>query len=336
MTVPNAPTGVSATPGAGQATVTFTASSNAVAAGVTSYTVTATDNTHSGNGGQTASGASSPITVVGLTNGDSYVFTVVANGSTANSTASTASNAVTPVSVPGAPTAVSAVAGNNSASISFLAPLSNGGNPITSYTVTATDLTVPGNGGQMATGASSPLSLMGLTNGDYYTFTVVATNNVGNSIASSASTPVQPELATPSNTPPVPYPNAYSFVVNKPINLTQLAEEMETALGQTVILSLNGAGYTPPPTSISPSNEATLWVVPNTVNQTVVQTCITNHVANANYGLPQQTQDYLTVVAAIQANPAIDLTSDQVNTAIVGLVLQLESLISGGNFQITP
>src|SRR6202012_1344155 len=109
MTVPNAPTGISAVSGAGQATITLTASSNAVAAGVTSYTVTATDNTTSGNGGQTASAASSPITVVGLTNGDSYVFTVVANGSTANSVASTASNAVTPVSVPGAPTAVSAV-----------------------------------------------------------------------------------------------------------------------------------------------------------------------------------------------------------------------------------
>src|ERR1700752_4135634 len=107
MTVPNAPTAVSATAGAGQATVTFTASSNAVAAGVTSYTVTAIDNTTSGNGGQTASAASSPITVVGLTNGDSYDFTVVANGSTANSVASTASNTVIPVTVPGAPTSVS-------------------------------------------------------------------------------------------------------------------------------------------------------------------------------------------------------------------------------------
>lgn len=335
MTTPTAPTAVSAVASAASATVTFTASSNAVAAGVSSYTVTATDSTNSGRGGETASNANSPITVTALTNGDSYVFTVVANGATANSVPSTASNAVTPVSVPGAPTSVTATAGNSSATVGFLPPASNGGNPINNYTVTATDLTVPANGGQTVTGHSSPLSLIGLTNGDYYTFTVVATNNVGNSAASAASSSVQPEPAAPSNTPPAPYPNAYSFTVTKPINLNQLAVEMEAALGTTVILSLTGATYQPPPTGISPTNPATLWVVPNTVNETIVQTAITNHVANSNYGLPQQTQDYLAVVAAIQANTAITLTSTQLNTAVVGLVLQLESLISGRDFGLT-
>lgn len=335
-TTPDAPTGVSAVAGNAQATVSFTATDNAVAAGVTGYTVTATDSTNSGRGGQTATGAASPITVTGLTNGDSYVFTVVANGSSANSAPSTASNSVIPVTVPGAPTGVTAQAGNTAATVTFVAPASNGGNPITSYTVTAQDLTVPGNGGQRVTGSGSPLSLAGLTNGDSYVFTVIATNNVGASAASSPSAPIIPALTSVSTTPPAPYPNALQFAVTKAINLTQLDVEMQAALGVSVNLALNGSNYTPPPSSISPSNPATLWVVPNTVSSSAVQTVINNHVANPNYGLPQQTQDFLTLIAAIQANNAITLTSTQINTGLVGVILQLASLVSGGNFQINP
>jgi hypothetical protein len=230
---------------------------------------------------------------------------------------------------------VAAVVGNTSASISFVAPASNGGNPITSYTVVASDISVPANGGQTVTGPSSPLSLAGLTNGDTYTFVVVATNNVGNSVPSSASSPVVPTPPGPSQNNTPPYANALQFTVTKPINLTQLEDEIEAALAATVT-NISLSGYTPPPSSISSGNPATLWVVPNTLNSSAVQTVINNHIANPNYGMPQQTQQYLAVVAAIQANTAITLTSTQLNTAVVGLVLQLESLFSGGNLTITP
>jgi len=84
--VPNAPTSVSATAGANlNATVSFTAPTNVP---VTSYTVT------SSPGNITASGASSPITVTGLTDGTSYTFTVTALGSNGSSTASSASNSI--------------------------------------------------------------------------------------------------------------------------------------------------------------------------------------------------------------------------------------------------
>ena len=45
---------------------------------ITGYTVTATDSTTPANGGQTGTGTGSPISVTGLTNGDSYTFTVTA------------------------------------------------------------------------------------------------------------------------------------------------------------------------------------------------------------------------------------------------------------------
>ena len=63
---------------------------------------------------------------------------------------------------------------------------------ITGYTVTATDVTTPANGGQTATGTTSPIVVSGLTNLDEYTFTVHATNAVGNSPESTPSAQVAP------------------------------------------------------------------------------------------------------------------------------------------------
>ena len=181
-TIPGAPTSVSAVAGNAQATVSFTAPANDGGATITGYTVT------SSPGGFTATGSASPLTVTGLTNGTAYTFTVVATNSVGNSVSSSASSPVTPVTVPGAPTSVSAVAGNAQATVSFTAPASNGGAAITGYTVTSSP------GGFTATGSASPLIVTGLTNGTEYTFTVVATNSVGNSAASSASSPVTPAV----------------------------------------------------------------------------------------------------------------------------------------------
>ena len=82
--------------------------------------MTATDTTHSGNGGQTGTGTTSPINVTGLTDGDTYTFTVTATNAVGTGTASGASSPVTPeATVPGPPTGASATRGNASASVSF-------------------------------------------------------------------------------------------------------------------------------------------------------------------------------------------------------------------------
>ena len=114
----------------------------------------------------------------GLTNGDSYTFTVTATNADGTGAASDPSNAVTPAAVPDAPTAASATAGDQSASVSFT-PGFDEGSTITGYTVTAADSTTPANGGQTASGSASPITVTGLTNGDSYTFTVTATNANG-------------------------------------------------------------------------------------------------------------------------------------------------------------
>lgn len=91
--------------------------------------------------------------------------------------------------VPGAPTAVSAVEGDTEATISFTPPTNDGGSAIISYTVTSSP------DGITATGSASPITVTGLTNGTAYTFTVVATNQVGSSASSSASNSVIPSPA---------------------------------------------------------------------------------------------------------------------------------------------
>jgi hypothetical protein len=67
---------------------------------VTSYTVTASDLTTPAHGGQKASGPASPIFVTGLTNGDSYTFSVTATNAAGTGPASAPSNAVTPTAPP--------------------------------------------------------------------------------------------------------------------------------------------------------------------------------------------------------------------------------------------
>lgn len=90
------------------------------------------------------------------------------------------------VGVPDAPTIGGSTGGDAQVIQGFAAPADNGGSAITGYTVTSS----PGN--ISASGASSPITVTGLTNETTYTFTVVATNAIGNSVPSAASSPITP------------------------------------------------------------------------------------------------------------------------------------------------
>lgn len=112
--------------------------------------------------------------------------------------------------VPGAPTIGTATAGDTQASIAFGAPASSGGAAITGYTVTANP------GGATGTGAGSPITVTGLTNGVSYTFTVTATNAAGTGAASAVSNavvPAEPQTITFAN------PGTQNFGTNPDLSI---------------------------------------------------------------------------------------------------------------------
>ncbi|WP_224701845.1 fibronectin type III domain-containing protein [Devosia aquimaris] len=286
--VPQAPVLTGVTPGNGSATVAFTAPSFTGGAALGAYRVTATP------GGAAVDGASSPITVPGLTNGVTYRFSVTASNSAGASVSSNQSGDVTPratqtitlsdpgtvrvsdnititatassgltvalstlspaictiapsgvvtllwagtcsivgqqagnqsvepapqvnrdfavlATLPGAPTQVSAVAVQGQATVSFSAPAFTGGVDIDSYTVTASP------GGASATGAASPITVMGLTDGTDYSFVVSATNRIGTGTASDPSgttTPKSPQTITLGDPGGVPFGPAITLVAS--------------------------------------------------------------------------------------------------------------------------
>jgi YVTN family beta-propeller protein len=189
---PGPPPITSVVGGNAQATVSFGVPDDG-GSPIISYLVKATDSTTPANGGQTATSTSSPIVVTGLTNGDTYTFTVTAENDV-GSTTSSPSPPVVPATVPGAPTITGVTPGDGQVTVDFTPPTSNGGSPVVSYRATATDSTTPANGGQTASGTSSPIVVTGLTPEDSYTFTVTATNSAGAGSASAPSASVFPDV----------------------------------------------------------------------------------------------------------------------------------------------
>jgi len=180
---PDPPTNVSATPGNASADVTWDDPVSDGGSPILSYTVT------SSPGNIILLSVQSPSLFQNLINGTEYTFTVYATNQIGDSTPSIPSLPVIPATFPTYPLNPTAVAGNGEAQVSWDAPESNGGSPIINYTV----ITEPADiAPQTTPDASTTLLVTGLTNGTSYTFTVYATNIMGNSFISVSTQPVTP------------------------------------------------------------------------------------------------------------------------------------------------
>jgi hypothetical protein len=148
--------------------------------------------------------AANSYTWTGLTNGQSYTFTVVAHNQAGSGIKSDPAS-FTPHSVPDAPmgvTATSVGAEPNQATITWNPANSNSAK---GSTVTYTVFVAPAIGGSptMDAGSSTSLTWTGLSDDvGPYTFTVIAHNQDGNSPSSAKSNPVYAHGIP--NTPPAP------------------------------------------------------------------------------------------------------------------------------------
>jgi Fibronectin type III domain len=192
-TKPRPPRMVAATPGNGEAVVTWHAGHDG-GEPITSYRVS-----YSSDAGATwtrammCTGAGTSCTVTGLQDGTSYVFEVTATNAVGRSDPSRWSRAIVPVGPPDAPVALAVKADRGSIAASWLAPFDNG-EPITGYTASfssdggATWTPAP----SCSAVASTSCTITGLANGTAYLVEVSATNAQGPGPASDPAGPATP------------------------------------------------------------------------------------------------------------------------------------------------
>jgi hypothetical protein len=151
---------------------------------ITEYIVSSTpENIH-----KTVTGSLS-TSLMNLTPGTSYTFTVVAKNKYGESPQSAPSGSVLYNTPPTEPTAVVASVLGDTISVKWKAPSSSGGVPIKSYRVISSPDDVIK---RVVSGLSA--TFPGLTPGVGYTFKVTATNSNGTSVPSESSKPVMIEL----------------------------------------------------------------------------------------------------------------------------------------------
>jgi chitodextrinase len=175
VTAPGAPSGLTASAGNAQVSLSWRAPSADGGAAVTSY------NVYQG-GKKTASVSGTGATVKNLANGTTYSFTVTAVNKAGEGPASGAASATPAAAItkPGAPNGLSASPGNGKVTLSWSAPKSDGGAAVTSYNVYQGGKKTASVGGTGAT-------VKNLANGTTYSFTVTAVNKAGEGPASGAA-----------------------------------------------------------------------------------------------------------------------------------------------------
>ena len=198
LDVPTSPLDVSATPGVGAATVTWTPPASDGQSTIESYTVTASP----GGADANASGSATQATVNGLTPGDQYSFTVTATNTIGTGPASAPSNNVT---IDLAPNSV-AVSGPSSVTVgnSYSATSAVGNTPDPSATYSFASgapnwLSIDAN-----TGAVNATSVPEVPD---FTYEVVASNAAGSATSPLVAVTVSPGSTllaiSPAQPPPV-------------------------------------------------------------------------------------------------------------------------------------
>ena len=200
-TVPGAPSGVSATPGNTQTTLTWSAPGSNGGAAITGYNIyRSTSSTGPFTSKLVTVGASaSSYTDTGLTNGTPYYYEISASNPAGEGAKSTPAVSATPEPPPGAPALVSAVPGNASVQLTWTAPTPNGGPAVSSYNIyRSTALATQGSIIGTTLAGTVTYTDGTVVNGTTYYYEVTAVNSIGEGGVSNQLS------ATPVAAPTVP------------------------------------------------------------------------------------------------------------------------------------
>jgi len=196
--IPGAPQNLSASPGNGQISLSWSAPSSNGGATITSYRVFR--GTNSSNRLIVTSGGCANLNAVfsctdsGLSNGQSYDYIVSAVNSAGQGAPSNSATATptSPVSIPGAPQNLNASPGNGQINLSWSSPSSNGGATITSYRVfrgtNSSNRLIVTSGGCANLSAVLSCTDTGVSSGQSYDYIVSAVNNAGQGAPSNSAT----------------------------------------------------------------------------------------------------------------------------------------------------
>jgi len=263
VTVPGAPTGVVATAGDSQATLSWAPPASNGGSPITDYVVEYKRLSDANWTTFTRSASTTPNAVVtGLSNGFNYEFRVTARNAQGLGTPSAKSNGVTVRGLPGAPTGVTGTRGDSQVTVTWTAPANNGGAAITDYVVEYRRLrdtawTVFSRPASTATSAV----VTGLVNGTNYTFRVTARNVVGLGTPSAESAGV-----TVYGTPSAPT-GLVGVSGDRQVSLTWSAPSSNGGMAITnYIVEYRRASETAWTTFVRPASTATSAVVTGLTN----------------------------------------------------------------------
>lgn len=234
-TAPDAPTDAVATAGVGSVALKWSAPTNNGGDAITQYIIKDASNAETVISNFTTLAK----TFDGLTSGSTAKYSIRAKNSVGKS-AWVAFNEVTLPTAPGQPTSVTAIASGQSLSISWLAPTNTGNSPITGYKVYLfNDSNVQVGSAKSVTTLSTTID--SLTASTTYTVKVKASNLVGDSEYSTASSPqttaaptvLTPNVPifTPSTLPNLVIGGSQSFNVSAPSGDSVTVTATGTPLG---------------------------------------------------------------------------------------------------------
>src|SRR5580692_10445877 len=248
-TAPGSPTGLAATAGDAQVSLSWTAPASDGGAQITSYDIYEGTTANVKTTAPVASSKGTSVTVKNLANGTTYYFKVAAVNTVGVGPASSAASATPAAAItkPGPPSGLTATPGRGQVTLSWTAPASDGGAGISGYLVYQG--TSPG--GEAGTPVNgSPVSatsytVTGLANGTTYYFKVAAVNDAkrqGSDSGEASATPVSASASASATTSTSKGSGtAASGAPGGPTGLTATARDAQVSLSWTAPASGGGS-----------------------------------------------------------------------------------------------